>query len=435
MKPLSIFNAKRNQVQVVLGTQWGDEGKGKIVDLLSEKADVVARYQGGPNAGHTVEFNGGKFILHQIPTGILREKVVCYIGNGLVVHPESLLDEIQALESKGVSVIPRLFISPNTHLILPFHRLIDRASEDAVNGEKIGTTGRGIGPAYADKANRTGLRVGDLFENPNWEQKIIQMVASKNVLLEKIYQVEAVDPQKTVETLKTFRSKIEPCVDDIAWRLRTDIRNGKSVIVEGAQGTLLDIDFGTYPFVTSSNTTVGGMCTGLGIGPRSIDKIIGLVKAYTTRVGNGPFPTELKGDLGERIRIIGGEFGATTGRPRRCGWFDAMVLRHAVQINDIDCLAITKLDVLDQLSEIQICVGYRLDGKMLTHFPSCATVLDRVEPVYETLPGWVESVTSIRKFGKLPRHARQYIKRIAQLAEKPVEIISVGPNRDSTILL
>ena len=430
---MPIFRKKKSQVQAVLGTQWGDEGKGKIVDLLSEEADVVARYQGGPNAGHTVEFDNDKFILHQIPTGMLRSHVRCYIGNGLVIHPESLLDEIHTLEATGLSVIPRLFISPNAHLIMPYHRLIDRASEDAVNGEKIGTTGRGIGPAYADKANRTGLRVGDLFENPDWEQKVRISIQARNPILEKVYQTETVDEEKAVESLKRFRSTVATCVDDVTWRLREDIRRGDRVIVEGAQGTMLDIDFGTYPFVTSSNTTVGGMCTGLGIGPRSIDKIIGLVKAYTTRVGNGPFPTELKGDIGERIRIVGGEFGATTGRPRRCGWFDAMVVRHSVQINDIDCLAMTKLDVLDQLGEIHLCIGYKLDGIPLNHIPSCAAIYERVEPVYEILPGWMDSIAGLRSYKDLPQAAKRYIERIEELVGSRIEILSVGPKRNATI--
>ncbi len=430
---MSIFHRKSAHVQVVLGTQWGDEGKGKIVDLLGEQADVVARYQGGPNAGHTVEFGNDKFVLHQIPTGILRDSVQCYIGNGLVIHPESLLEEIQTLESKGVKVVQRLFISPNAHLILPHHRLIDRASEEAIFGDKIGTTGRGIGPAYADKANRTGIRIGDLFDNPGWEQKITQHVENKNRILELVYQTESVAPSKVVETLNLFRSKIETCVADIAWKLKEDIQNSKNIIIEGAQGTLLDIDFGTYPYVTSSNTTVGGLFTGLGIGPRSIDRILGVVKAYTTRVGNGPFPTELKGDLGERMRIVGGEFGATTGRPRRCGWFDTVVVRHAIQINGIDELIMTKLDVLDQFKEIQICIGYRFNGRAVDHFPSCVNTLDRVEPFYETVSGWMESITTVRRFKDLPKQAKQYLRRIEELLQRPVKIISVGPKRDSTI--
>ena len=415
--------------------QWGDEGKGKIVDLLAERSHVVVRFQGGPNAGHTVEIGNDKFVLHQIPSGILRKHIQCYIGNGLVIQPESLIEEIQALESKGVSVLDRLFISPNAHLILPHHRLIDRANEDMGNGDKIGTTGRGIGPAYADKANRTGIRIGDLFDFPDWEQKVSQTVQVKNRMLRLLWEIDGEPPETVVETLRAFRSKIEGCITDITFRLRDDLRRNRRILVEGAQGTLLDLDFGTYPFVTSSSTTVGGMFTGLGLEPRSLDRILGVVKAYTTRVGNGPFPTELKGDLGERIRIVGGEFGATTARPRRCGWFDAMVVRYAVAINGVDTLAVTKLDVLDQLKEIHVCTGYRYKNALLDHFPACASILEQVEPVFETLPGWMEPISHIRKYKDLPYLAKKYLKRIEAMVEKPVSILSVGAKRDATVFL
>jgi adenylosuccinate synthase len=420
-------------VQLIVGAQWGDEGKGKIVDLFCERSDIVARYQGGPNAGHTVRFGNEKFILHQIPSGILRPHPVCVMGNGVVINPDSLLDEIAQIESKGIEVYNRLLISPCAHLILPYHQLLDRAIEDETSGEKIGTTGRGIGPAYADKANRSGIRIGMLLDSTGWEQKVRKTVRAKNLVLQKLYDSAGVEEDGVIASLKTFLGKIRGCVADVSLKLREAHAAGQRILLEGAQGTLLDIDFGTYPFVTSSNTTIGGAYTGLGLHPRLIDRVIGVVKAYTTRVGNGPFPTELTDALGERIRTIGSEFGATTGRPRRCGWFDAVVAKYAIDLNGIDALAIMKLDVLDSINEIKICTGYRYDGKTHSHFPPFCHVLDHLEPVYITLPGWKQKTSDVRRYGDLPKNARTYIEKIETLLGVPVRILSVGAEREVTI--
>jgi len=419
----------------VLGAQWGDEGKGKVVDLLGEVSDIVARYQGGSNAGHTVRFDGETFILHLIPTGILRPHTQCFIGNGMVINPDSLLEEMKALEERGIMVSGRLFISQNAHLILPYHPIIEKVSEEMDEDNKIGTTGRGIGPAYADKASRVGIRMGDLLDLSLLKKKVSQNVRVKNLILEKVYGVQGVNEERILDSLKAFRDKIKGSIIDARWRLNEEIRKGKRVLLEGAQGTLLDIDFGTYPYVTSSNTTIGGACTGLGIGLRKIDRIIGVLKAYTTRVGNGPFPTELEGSLGEEIREMGGEYGATTGRPRRCGWFDGVIARYAVQVNDVDALAVTKLDVLDTLDEIQICTGYRYRGEGLTQFPSNSRILEEVEPVTEVMPGWKEPISGVREYGDLPEDARSYLKKIEEIVETPIRMVSVGSSREETIWL
>jgi adenylosuccinate synthase len=421
------------RVRLIVGAQWGDEGKGKIVDLFCEKSDVVARYQGGPNAGHTVRFKGEKFILHQVPSGVLRPHAVCVMGNGVVINPDSLLDEIAQIEARGIEVFGRLFISPAAHLILPYHQLFDRAIEDESGCEKIGTTGRGIGPAYADKASHTGIRMGMLLDGDRWEQKIRQTVRTKNQILQKLYDSPGVEEDAVVGSLKAFLGKARGCIRDIGVLLREAHAGGKRILLEGAQGTLLDIDFGTYPFVTSSNTTIGGAFTGLGLNPRAIDEVIGVVKAYTTRVGNGPFPTELTDATGESIRAIGSEFGATTGRPRRCGWFDAVVAKHSIALNGIDALAMMKLDVLDSMDEIRICTGYRFEGAVTDQFPALCHVLENLEPVYTTLPGWKEKTSSIRRPEDLPLNARAYIRKIEALLGVPVRIISVGAERDATI--
>ncbi len=420
-------------VQLVLGTQWGDEGKGKIVDLIGESVDIVARYQGGPNAGHTVEFDNEQFILHLIPSGILRSHTQCIIGNGVVINPETLLQEINNLESRGIQVANRLFISQSAHLILPYHQLIEKGFEESGTREKIGTTRRGIGPSYADKASRIGIRMGDLLDTDQLKAKLHQNVIFKNSILKAIYNTSGVDEKNLFSQLLDFREKIKDCIVDARWMLLQNIRFGKKVLFEGAQGTMLDIDFGTYPYVTSSNTTVGGACAGLGIGPKKIGRIIGIVKAYTTRVGNGPFPTELEGSFGEAIRKLGTEYGATTGRPRRCGWFDAMVVRYAAEISDIDYLAITKLDVLDSLKEIKICTGYRYRNQLLDHLPADSQVLDSVEPVYESLPGWEQSISKIRQYQDLPENAKHYLKRIESLVNVPIGLVSVGSKREDTI--
>jgi adenylosuccinate synthase len=433
MKRLKALLKEPVSVQLVLGTQWGDEGKGKIVDLIGEDVDIVARYQGGPNAGHTVEFDDEKFILHLIPSGILRPHTQCIIGNGVVINPETLLEEINNLESRGIEVIGRLFISQSAHLILPYHQLIEKGFEESGTREKIGTTRRGIGPSYADKASRIGIRVGDLLDTDQLKAKIHQNVIFKNSILKAIYNTFGVNEKDLFNRLLDFKEKIKGCIVDGRWMLLQGVQAGKKVLLEGAQGTMLDIDFGTYPYVTSSNTTIGGACTGLGIGPKKIGRIIGIVKAYTTRVGNGPFPTELEGSFGEVIRKLGTEYGATTGRPRRCGWFDAMVVRYAAEISDIDYLAITKLDVLDSLKEIKICTGYRYQNHQLDHLPADSQVLNSVEPVYEVLPGWEQSISKIRKYQDLPEKARQYLKRIESLVKVPIGLVSVGPKREDTI--
>lgn len=420
-------------LQVVLGTQWGDEGKGKVVDLLGENADIVARYQGGPNAGHTVEFDGECFILHHIPSGILRDHTKCIIGNGVVINPDSLMEEITFLENKGISVVDRLFISMNAHLILPYHHLIEKAYEGRGEGLAIGTTGRGIGPAYADKINRVGIRMGDLLDSNVLTEKMSQNVHMKNRILEKVFNTSGVDEKELLDGLHNFRKKVQGCITDTTWMLHQELQKKKRILIEGAQGTLLDIDFGTYPYVTSSNTTIGGLSTGLGISVRKVDRVIGVIKAYTTRVGNGPLPTELEEDFGEKIRKLGGEYGATTGRPRRCGWFDAVVARFATQINDVDILAVTKLDVLETIEQIQVCTAYRYQGKELDHYPMCNRILDEVEPVYEVLPGWQAPISEIREYSDLPEGARHYLSKIEEITGLPIGIVSVGPKREETI--
>ena len=422
-------------VELILGIQWGDEGKGKIVDLLGEDFDVVARYQGGPNAGHTVKIDGKTFILHLIPSGILRPHTQCYIGNGVVVSPEALLKEVDELEKAGIEVMDRLYISTHAHLILPYHIALDKASENAAKGSKIGTTGRGIGPAYSDKINRCGVRMGDLLKENAWKKIIANNVAQKNEILTKLYNEQAIDEAEVISIVESYLAKVKDHIVDISARLNLDMASGKKILLEGAQGTLLDVDFGTYPYVTSSNTTIGGVSTGLGLSPRKIDRIIGIVKAYTTRVGNGPFPTELENEVGERLRQEGGEFGATTGRPRRCGWFDSVVARYSVMINDIDVLALTKMDVLDSFEEIQICTGYRSGDQEVDVFPAGGCNLETMKPVYETMPGWQQSLAGIKSFDNLPQNAKNYIKRLEELVGVPVGIVSVGPGRDETIIL
>ena len=429
--PASLKNAV--PIQVVLGTQWGDEGKGKIVDLLGESADIVARFQGGHNAGHTVVFGGKTFILHLLPTGILRPGIECYVGNGVVIDPGSLLKEIEDMKAMGIEVEGRFFISHNAHLILPYHQSLDKRSEELNKNNKIGTTGRGIGPAYADKAGRMGIRMGDLMDIERLKEKVSRNVAMKNTILKHVYNAEEIQEKEILDSLIAFKEKIGDCIVDTTALIHRKIAEGKRILLEGAQGTMLDIDFGTYPFVTSSNTTAGGISTGLGLSLRKVDRIIGIVKAYTTRVGNGPFPTELTDALGENIREKGGEYGATTGRPRRCGWFDSAVVRYAVKLNDIDVLAITKLDVLDELEEIRICTGYLFNGKVIEDFSLYTGFLDDAEPVYESMPGWKQTLSGIRKYSELPEQARQYLKRIQELVKVPIGIVSVGSHRDETI--
>lgn len=418
---------------VVLGSQWGDEGKGKIVDLLTEKASAVARYQGGHNAGHTLVVNGKKTVLHLIPSGILRDNVTCYIGNGVVLAPDSLLKEMQALIDAGVPVRERLRISPNCPLIMPQHVALDQARELKRGNNKIGTTGRGIGPAYEDKVARRALRFADLFR-ADFAEKLQANLEYHNFALTQYYGVEAVDFDKTLTVAYEWRDALKDLVTDVTSELNNLRKQGKNLMFEGAQGTLLDIDHGTYPFVTSSNTTAGGVCTGTGLGPLYFDYVLGITKAYTTRVGSGPFPTELFDEVGEHLAKVGHEFGATTGRARRCGWFDAAILHRAVVLNSLSGICLTKLDVLDDLDEINICTGYELpesefDGATDAEFYA------NVKPIYETVKGWKSSTVGITEFDKLPENAKAYIKRIEEIIECPIDIISTGPDRSETIVL
>ena len=420
---------------VVLGTQWGDEGKGKIVDLLTDQAGVVVRFQGGHNAGHTLVIEGEKTILHLIPSGILRENVACLIGNGVVLSPEAALKEIGELEAKGVPVRDRLKISPACPLILPYHVALDQARESKRGNEKIGTTGRGIGPAYEDKAGRRGLRLGDLQDEQRFTRKLRDVMEYHNFFLEKYYQVEPLNVDKVLTESLEMGRELLPMMDDVTSLLHAYRKDGTNIMFEGAQGSLLDIDHGTYPFVTSSNTTAGGTATGSGFGPLYLDYVLGITKAYTTRVGSGPFPTELFDATGEYLAKRGHEFGATTGRPRRCGWFDAVALRTAVNINSISGLCLTKLDVLDGLETISICVGYiNKDGNPVSN-PMDSDDYEGLVPVYEEVPGWSESTLGAKTLDELPEAARSYIRKIEQVVGAPIDIISTGPDRVETIVL
>lgn len=420
-------------VNIVVGAQWGDEGKGKIVDLLSDSVDIVARYQGGANAGHTIVIEGKKFVLHLIPSGILQNDVQCVIGNGVVIDPVALMEEIAMLEQFGISIKDRLYISHKAHLIMPYHKMLDKARESQ-SSAAIGTTGRGIGPAYIDKFSRSGIRIVDLLDRTVFEEKLRANIEEKNVLLKKIYDHEELDIDSIISEYLDFDVKIDPYIKDTTLLLNQAIADGKSILMEGAQGALLDVDHGTYPFVTSSNPTSGGACTGLGVPPTAIDSVIGVVKAYTTRVGNGPFPTELHDAMGEELRKIGAEFGATTGRPRRCGWLDGVALRYSVMINGIDNIALTKLDVLDNVKSIGICTGYEIDGKMLRSFPANVQDLTKVKPHYEFHEGWNCSLAGIKHYDDLPNAAKQYIAAIEHVAGAKVGIISLSPDRADTII-
>lgn len=420
---------------VVLGTQWGDEGKGKIVDLLTDQADAVVRFQGGHNAGHTLVCDGEKTVLHLIPSGILRADVQCLIGNGVVVSPEALLTEIATLEAKGVPVRRRLKISPACPLILPYHVALDAAREARRGDAKIGTTGRGIGPAYEDKVARRGLRVGDLRYPERFRARLAEVMEYHNAQLVHYYGVKAEDVDATADAALAMGEQLLPMLADVTTLLHDYRRSGARIMFEGAQGTLLDIDHGTYPYVTSSNTTAGGTATGTGFGPLYLDYVLGITKAYTTRVGSGPFPTELFDDVGAQLAKRGNEFGATTGRPRRCGWFDAVALRSAVNINSVSGLCLTKMDVLDGLDEIRICVAYTdRDGHPVAN-PVDADDYRDIVAVYETVPGWQESTVGVRELEALPAAARSYINRLQELVGAPIDIISTGPDRIETIVL
>lgn len=420
---------------VVIGTQWGDEGKGAVVDVLADRAQAVVRFQGGHNAGHTLVIDGEKTVLHLIPAGILRRGVVCLIGHGVVVSLEALLQEIDGLEARGAAVGGRIRVSPACPLILSSHILLDRAREQASGAAAIGTTGRGIGPAYEDKIARRAVRVADLFSPSLLQEKVERLLDLHNFQLERHFGLPRVDPQAELDSLHRHGERVKPMVVDVTEVLRDLRARGESVLYEGAQGAMLDIDLGTYPFVTSSNTTIGGVSSGTGVGPRAIDYVLGIVKAYTTRVGAGPFPTELLDDMGKHLAKVGHEFGATTGRPRRCGWFDAVLLKRAVFSNSLDGLCVTKLDVLDGLPEVKICVGYRLNGELLDAPPLLIDRYGECEPVYETLPGWAEPTSNVTSYDALPDEAKAYLARIEALAGAPVHVISTGPSRDAIIVL
>lgn len=420
---------------VILGTQWGDEGKGKIVDLLTEQVKYVARFQGGHNAGHTLVIEGKKTVLHLIPSGILHEGVTCLIGNGVVLSPEALMKEIVELEAQGVPVRQRLRLSPACPLILPYHVALDLAREQARGNDKIGTTGRGIGPAYEDKVARRGLRLGDLLDPQSFAQKLRAIIDYHNFALTQYYRVEAVDFDTVLAQALELGDQMKPMIGDITDMLHQAREAGENIMFEGAQGSLLDIDHGTYPFVTSSNTTAGGTATGSGFGPLYLDYVLGITKAYTTRVGSGPFPTELSCDIGEYLGKKGHEFGATTGRKRRTGWFDAVALRHAVRINSVSGLCLTKLDVLDGLEEVKICVGYKDAQGQAVGIPFDADGWSAALPVYEVMPGWQDSTVGATELAQLPINARNYIQRIEQLVGASVDIVSTGPDRVETIIL
>jgi adenylosuccinate synthase len=427
-------------VQIIVGAQWGDEGKGKIVDHLSENVDIVARYQGGANAGHTVVIptitpNGitsKEYVLHLIPSGIFHKHVTCVIGNGVVLDPVALMAEIGQLHELGIDVKGRLLISHNAHLIMPYHKLLDSIREQGE--EKIGTTGRGIGPAYIDKYTRTGIRVVDLLDRDTLGKKLKRNIEENNRLFSKVYHSKELDVDAIIHEYQEFDKMIDEYVTDTSLYLHSALKKKKKILAEGAQGALLDVDHGTYPFVTSSNPTSGGACTGLGIPPTAIQSVVGVVKAYSTRVGNGPFPTELNDETGERLRKTGGEFGATTGRPRRCGWLDIVSLQYSLRINGIQKIAMTKLDVLDQFEEIKVCVGYMVGEKKVRNFPTDLRMLELAQPQYRTFKGWKTTTSGIRSYGKLPALARSYIEAIASLLQTKVWMVSVGARRDQTLI-
>lgn len=420
---------------VVVGTQWGDEGKGKIVDLLARDADVVVRYQGGSNAGHTVINNRGTFIFHLMPSGILYRGTLCIIGNGVVVDPAALIEEMDGLQGKGIRIGKNLIISQRAHLIMPYHKAIERASEESKGSRRIGTTGRGIGPSYADKMARIGLRMGDLLNPTLFRQKLQENLHEINCFLDRVYGLPGFEVEKVFQEYMRYGERLRDHVANVSALLNRAIDQRKKVLFEGAQGTHLDVDFGTYPYVTSSSSASGGACTGTGVGPTKIEAVLGVVKAYTTRVGSGPFPTELTDAVGEGLQERGKEFGATTGRARRCGWLDGVILKDAVRVNGLTSLAVTKLDVLDGCTEVKLGTGYRYGGKVLRDMPVDLQVLTECEPLYDVMPGWSRSTTGISSYSKLPREAKRYLSRVEELAGCPIDMISTGSKRTDTIVL
>jgi adenylosuccinate synthase len=425
----NLRRSGRKKNLVIIGAQWGDEGKAKMVDVLTEQVNIVARYQGGSNAGHTVVADGKKFVFHQIPSGILHSGKKCVIGNGVVLDPIGLLEEMDSLIKTGVKVKDRLVISNRAHLLMPYHRLLDGASETRKGAGKIGTTNRGIGPAYMDKMGRVGLKVVDFFEPAYFRQKVREVVKEKNFWLKHYYSLPGVNADQIVDQYLKIAPRIKPLVSDTATYLEARLNAGENLLAEGAQGTLLDVDFGTYPYVTSSNASVGGVCTGLGVGPQWLDEIFGVAKAYTTRVGEGPFPSEMDVDFGEKIRKRGGEYGATTGRPRRCGWLDLVALKYACRINGFTGILLTKMDVLSYLSTLKLCVAYKRKGKAVHDFPAGLQELSACEPVYKEVKGWVGDLSHASRLSDLPTEARKYLDEIEKAIQVPIKWISVGPDR------
>lgn len=421
-------------VRIVLGAQWGDEGKGKIVDLLSDRAHWVARYQGGANAGHTLKFDDTEFVLHLIPSGIFHKDVHCVIGNGTVIDPEALLTEIDAIKKMGTELEGRLFVSETAHVILPYHKIWDQAHEASMGDQKIGTTGRGIGPAYVHKISRAGIRMMDLLDEDELRSRVTSNAAEINMSLKGLGSSEHVEVEPVVKQMLEAGQKLKPFITDTVDLLNNAHASGETIMLEGAQGSLLDVDHGTYPYVTSSSPTSGGACTGTGLPPTAITNVMGITKAYCTRVGNGPFPTELLDDTGELLRKTGHEFGATTGRPRRCGWIDLVALRYAVRINGINEIALTKLDVLDQFDEIKLCTDYTIDGQETRHFPLNLKHLEEARPVYTSLPGWNQSTVTANTRSELPENTREYLNFIEEYLQVPIRIISTGPKRSQTIV-
>lgn len=417
---------------VVVGTQWGDEGKGKITDFLAEKAEVVARYQGGNNAGHTIVFDGKRYKLHMIPSGIFYSDKICVLGNGMVINPEALVKELDYLKEHGIKA-DNLRISDRAHVIMPYHIRLDQAEEKRKGTGKIGTTGKGIGPAYMDKAARIGIRISDLLNPEQFAKKLKQNLTEKNRLLETIHEMDGFTFEEIYDSYMACAERIRPYVTDTSVVLNDAIDQGKRVLFEGAQGVMLDIDQGTYPFVTSSNPVAGGVCIGSGVGPTKIHHVVGVAKAYTTRVGDGPFPTEIFDEIGDQIREVGKEYGTTTGRPRRVGWFDTVVVRHARRVSGITGLSLNSLDVLTGIPKLKICVAYEYEGKRIENYPADLDILRNCQPIYEELPGWTEDITGVKSFHELPIEAQHYVERITQLTGIPLTIFSVGPGRDQTI--